>query len=115
MNTVRRSGLTLVEIVIAILIFAVGALGLATTSAALVRQIASNAQRTRALRLAATRDEKSHAARCVSSSGSEAASGIIDDWTIAASTSHALIDQAVQRRDSKGLHIDVLRSAAPCD
>jgi Tfp pilus assembly protein PilV len=107
--------LTLVEVMIAILVFAIGALGLATTSAALVRQLASDAQRSRALRIAATRDEKSHAIRCASASGSESASGIINDWTVAVSASHALVDQTVQRRDSKGLHVEILRSAAPCD
>lgn len=100
---------------IAILVFALGALGLATTSAALVRQLASNAQRSRALHMAATRAEKSHAAPCVSGSGTESAPGIIDDWTNAASTSYVNVDQTIQRRDSKGLHVDVLRSAAPCD
>jgi prepilin-type N-terminal cleavage/methylation domain-containing protein len=115
MNPVRRSGLTLIEVVIAILLFAVGALGLATTSAALVRQLTGNAQRSRAVHIGATRDEKSHALRCVSASGSESSSGIIADWTVAASRSYATVDQTIQRRDSKGMHIDILKSAAPCD
>lgn len=115
MTAARRSGLTLVEVVIAILVFAVGALGLATTSGALARQLAGNAQRSRALHIAATRVEKSHASPCVSASGSESAPGITDDWTISASASFAIVDQTIQRRDSNGQHVDILRSAAPCD
>jgi Tfp pilus assembly protein PilV len=46
---------------IAILVFAIGALGLAATSAALLRQMASSARRSRAAHLAASLDEKTHA------------------------------------------------------
>ena len=56
-----RRGLTLVEVMIAILVFAIGALGLAATSAAILRQMASSAQRSRAAHLAASLDEKTHA------------------------------------------------------
>ena len=62
MKNLRRRGLTLVEVMIAILVFAIGALGLAATSAAILRQMASSAKRSRAAHLSASLDEKSHAA-----------------------------------------------------
>jgi Tfp pilus assembly protein PilV len=46
---------------IAILVFAIGALGLAVTSAAILRQMASSARRSMAARASAALDEKSHA------------------------------------------------------
>ena len=54
-----RRGLTLIELMIAILVFAIGALGLAATSAAILRQMASSAQRSRAAHLSASLNEKS--------------------------------------------------------
>ena len=56
-----RRGLTLIEVMIAILVFAIGALGLAATSAAILRQMASSARRSQAARVSASLDEKSHA------------------------------------------------------
>lgn len=62
MTNSRRRGLTLVEVMIAILVFAIGALGLAATSAAILRQMASSAQRSRAAHAAVSLDEKRQAA-----------------------------------------------------
>ncbi|HUR00581.1 MAG TPA: prepilin-type N-terminal cleavage/methylation domain-containing protein [Gemmatimonadaceae bacterium] len=56
-----RRGLTLIEVMIAILIFAIGALGLAATSAVILRQMASSAQRSRAAHLSASLSEKTRA------------------------------------------------------
>jgi len=61
MRFTSRRGLTLVEVMIAILVFAIGALGLAATSAAILRQMASNARRSMEARASAALDEKSHA------------------------------------------------------
>jgi prepilin-type N-terminal cleavage/methylation domain-containing protein len=61
MKVFSRRGLTLIEVMIAILVFAIGALGLAATSAAIVRQMAASAKRSRAAHLAASLDEKTHA------------------------------------------------------
>jgi len=115
MPPTRRPGLTLVEVIIAILVFAIGALGLAATSAAVVRQLASTAQRSRAAQVAATREEKTHAATCGSASGSEIVAGVVDTWQVTAEGTRVVLDQTVERRDSKGFHEDKFRSAAPCD
>jgi type IV pilus assembly protein PilV len=61
MNFPLRRGLTLVEVMIAILVFAIGALGLAATSAAILRQMAASARRSRAAHVAASLTERSHA------------------------------------------------------
>ena len=115
MSHTRRPGLTLIEVMIAILLFAVGALGLAASSAAIVRQLVAAAQRSRAAQVAATREEKTHAAACGSISGSEIVAGIVDTWRVTAQGTRIILDQTVQRRDSRGIHEDTFRSAAPCD
>ena len=56
-----RRGLTLIEVMIAILVFAIGALGLAATSAAILRQMTASAKRSRAAHLTAALDEKKYA------------------------------------------------------
>ena len=61
MKFMRRRGLTLVEVIIAILLFAIGALGLAATSAMILRQMAVSARRSRVAHETASLDEKAHA------------------------------------------------------
>jgi len=113
--TQTRRGLTLIEVIISILIFAVGALGLATTSAAVVRQLVSSEQRTRAAQIAATRLENLNASPCSSSSSSESSWGITSTWATSANLSRVGLEQTLLRRDSKGLHADRFLAAAPCD
>src|SRR5512140_868390 len=115
MRLVIRRGLSLIEVLIAIILFAVGALGLAATSGSIARQLVSSDQRSRAAARARSRDESAHATACTSSSGSERSLGIDATWTIQKAGSRALIDQRLERRDSKGLHIEAFRSGAPCD
>lgn len=110
-----RNGLTLIEVMIAILVFAVGALGLAATSAAVVRQMVSSEQRTRAAQMAAIMREKLNASPCSSSSSSESSWGITNSWATNANASRVVLDQTLLRRDSKGLHSDRFLAAAPCD
>lgn len=110
-----RNGLTLIEVVVAVLVFAVGALGLAATSASVVRQMVSSQQRTRAARIAAVTREKLNASPCSSSSSSESLWGITSSWTMNAGASRVTLDQTLQRRDFRGLHSDRFLAAAPCD
>ncbi|MEO7368799.1 MAG: prepilin-type N-terminal cleavage/methylation domain-containing protein [Gemmatimonadaceae bacterium] len=113
--TFMRNGLTLIEVMVAILVFAVGALGLTATSAAVVRQMVSSEQRTRAAHMASTTKEKLNASPCSSSSSSESLWGMTSSWTTNANASSVALEQTLQRRDSKGLHVDRFLSSAPCD
>ena len=115
MNLTSRSGLTLVEIVIAIVVLAVGGLGLAATSAAVVRQMASNSQRSYASSLARNRDELTHGSVCNAAAGSDRGPGIFGTWRITANSSYVSLDQTLSRFDSRGAHADAFLSGAPCD
>ncbi|MEO5903602.1 MAG: prepilin-type N-terminal cleavage/methylation domain-containing protein [Gemmatimonadaceae bacterium] len=114
MASIHR-GLTLVEVMIAILVFAIGALGLAATSGAVVRQLVSSEQRTRAAQIAATRLEKLNASPCSSSSSLESSWGITSSWSTSVGISRVALEQALTRRDSKGVHSDTFLAAAPCE
>lgn len=113
--TSMRNGLTLIEVLIAMLVFAVGTLGLAATSGAIVRQMVSSGQRTRAAQIASTTREKLNASPCSSTSSSESSWGITNSWATNANVSRVALDQTLQRRDSRGLHSDRFLAAAPCD
>jgi len=111
----RRAGLTLIEVVIAILVFAVGGLGLAASSAALARQMSGSVLRARAAAIAATRAEEMHAAGCSgSSNGDERILGVRSLWEIA-SAGAATLEQTLERNDGYGLHSDRFLSAASCE
>lgn len=114
MSSVRK-GLTLVEVMVAIVVFAVGALGLAATSAAVVRQLVSSQQRTRAAQIAATRQEKLNASPCSSQAGSEVSWRITSRWATSANAARVALAQTLVRQDSKGEHVDLFLSSAPCD
>ncbi len=110
-----RSGLTLIEILVAMLVFTVGALALAASSAAMIRQMSSNSQRSRSYSIARSKDEKVHASPCVPASGSDRSPGIVADWQVSARPLHVSLDQSVRRSDPRGSRTDVFRSGAPCD
>ncbi len=110
-----RTGLTLVEVLIAMIAFAVGALALAASSASMVRQLAANAQRFRSHSLAESRNEAMNASRCVTASGADRLPGIVAEWTAGAGGSRMTLDQTVKRSDWRGVHVDVFRSGVPCD
>lgn len=81
-----RSGFTLIETIFAIFIFAVGALGLAATTAVLIRELAAAGVRERAVRIASNRLETLHGLSCgTARGGSELVQGIQSAWTVSPS------------------------------
>lgn len=111
----ERAGVTLVEVIVAILLFSTGALGLAATSAVISRQMTMTLLRSRSANLARERNERAYAADCAGiSSGTETRDGIRSSWTITGGRA-VLIDQQLQRPSTNGLRSDRFLSAAPCD
>ena len=90
-----RRGFSLIEVVLATLLFSVGALGVAATAAAISRQIRASKLRSEAALLARSRAEKTFSA-CVVGTGV------------------ATLDQTLERRDAFGLHHDRFLSAVTC-
>jgi prepilin-type N-terminal cleavage/methylation domain-containing protein len=72
MTLLRSGGFSLVEVLVALLVLAVGALGLAAETAALTRQVARARRAARVSAAAALRLERLHAGACnARSSGTE--------------------------------------------
>lgn len=115
MNRTHRRGLTLPEILIAMLVFAFGALALAASAAAVARQSAENAGRYRSFELAQSRIEKISASRCVSGSGTDRTASNTNEWLATLDGALVIVSQLVTRFDSRGSHVDVIESASLCE
>jgi prepilin-type N-terminal cleavage/methylation domain-containing protein len=113
MKTVR-AGLTLIEVIVAMLLFSVGALGMAAASAAISKQMTISLMRSRAAAIARTRDEEAHSTGCVGiASGSETKLGITSMWTVSHGATVS-IDQTLERRGIGSQKTDHFISAVPC-
>jgi prepilin-type N-terminal cleavage/methylation domain-containing protein len=84
MREVRASaGFTLIEVIVALLIFTVGALALAASSALVAQSLATNALRERAGRIASSRIEAIKSQCGSGASGSETVRQIESSWRVA--------------------------------
>jgi Tfp pilus assembly protein PilV len=115
MRTRVRLGYTLVEIVVALFLFAVGGLALAATSAVMGRELAANASRERAGRMAATRLEMLRAGCRVASGGRERVGPIISEWSVGfTDSSHLNVIESITYPTKRGTRADVYRATLPC-
>lgn len=78
-----RAGFTLVELLVALMIFAVGMLGLAATAGSVTRMMGGAKRQTIAAQVAQSRIERLRATPCTTlTSGSETVRGITNTWTV---------------------------------
>lgn len=75
-------GYTLIEIIVALVVFTTGALGLAAGSAIVTRELGANGIRAAAARLAKNRQETVRSACRTAQSGSETSGRLRSDWTV---------------------------------
>ncbi len=83
--TSNRRGFTLVELMVALVIFSIGLLALASTASAIMTMIGSSQSRTVAAAVAASRFERMRATACLSRplTGSATTRGVTEAWTLA--------------------------------
>ena len=93
----NRHGFSLIEVVIATLVFSVGALALAAGAAAVAKQVSANTKRSDAAIIARTRAERAFSEGCGVGGGVET------------------LDQNLQRHTAFGSHDDRFISAVPCE
>ena len=115
MRIQRRAGHTLIELIVALLVFTVGGLGLVATSAIIGRELSANAARERAGRIAATRLEIL-AAQCRSATaGGETIAGIRSEWSIGfPDSSRVSLIESVTYPTPRGGRTDTYRALLPC-
>jgi len=107
--------LTLVEVMIAMVIFTIGALGLAAASAWIVRQMALNGQRAYAASAAGVRSERFHSGTCGSGgSGAELRRGLRLAWSVEPDAGFTRLDHRITRQTPFGLRTDRFMSGVIC-
>jgi prepilin-type N-terminal cleavage/methylation domain-containing protein len=110
-----QPGYTLVELIVALLLFAVGGLALASTSAVLGKSLNSDGVREQAARAAGTQIEVLAAGCHSASSGSKSYSQIRSSWTVSRPTPNTIeIGESVGYADSHGLRSDSYHALIAC-
>jgi type II secretory pathway component PulJ len=113
--TCPRIGYTLIEIVVALLLFTVGGLALVATSAIVGRELNANATRERAGRIAATRLEILGAACRGAAAGREIVGQIESEWSVAVpDSSRVSLLESVTYPTWRGRRTDVYRVTLAC-
>ncbi|HEY4671507.1 MAG TPA: prepilin-type N-terminal cleavage/methylation domain-containing protein [Gemmatimonadaceae bacterium] len=110
-----QAGYTLVELIVALLLFAVGGLALASTSAVLGKSINSDGLREQTARVAGTQIEILAAGCQRASSGSKSDSQIRSEWTVSRPTPNTIeIAELVSYADSHGRRSDSYHKLIAC-
>jgi prepilin-type N-terminal cleavage/methylation domain-containing protein len=108
-------GYTLIEVVVAILVFGVGVLALAASSAIVTRGMAANAVRENSGRIAASRIELIYSQCRTAVSGEDRSPQISSRWAVTrGSASDISIEESVSYPAPSGLHTDTYRALAWC-
>ena len=108
-------GYTLVEIVVALMLFTVGALALVGTSAVVGRELNANAIRERAGRMAETRLETLGAGCRGAIGGRDVRGGIESTWWVEAPDSaHVRLIESIVYPTRRGSRTDTYRVTIPC-
>ena len=110
-----HAGYTLIEIVVALLLFTVGGLALVSTSAVIGRELNANAIRERAGRMAETRVEILGAACRVATGGREVLGPIESAWSVEFRDSgQVTVLESIGYPTRRGRRTDSYRVTLPC-
>lgn len=114
MPPTARTGFTLIEVMIAVVVLTVGALALAGSSAVTVRRMSENERRATAAGVARNRAESAHAYSCGLPSGIDQWLSVRSEWWTSAGAYSADIRQKVSYLTRTGTHGDDFLTAVPC-
>jgi prepilin-type N-terminal cleavage/methylation domain-containing protein len=108
-------GFTLIEAIVALLIFSVGALALAGTAAVIGRELRVDDVRERAARIAASRVEVLRAGCRDATSGSETLGGVVSQWSVTSADSSTIgVTESVSYVSWKGSRTDRYHAVMRC-
>jgi prepilin-type N-terminal cleavage/methylation domain-containing protein len=110
-------GFTLIELMIAIMIMAIGILGMAGTAAVVMKQIGGGAQMSAAAQVAAARVEWMHTVPCTSLRDSSTVTrGIQEGWDVVDTVRAKIVVDSVRyySRNSFGYKSQKYRTVIPC-
>jgi prepilin-type N-terminal cleavage/methylation domain-containing protein len=114
MKNVR--GVTLVEIVIAMVVLSVGALALAGSAAITLRRMSDSSRGAAAASAARAHNEGAFSRSCAAlTNGNQQAGGILSEWSVGGSAASTDIRQRVTYATRGGNHAEDFLTAVPCD
>jgi prepilin-type N-terminal cleavage/methylation domain-containing protein len=116
METPRRTaGYTLIEVIVALLVFTVGTLALAASSSLIAQAMAANALRERGGRVAASRIALVRSQCGLAVSGSEEVQQILSTWSVArGDRSRVSVTETVSYTSPLGRRTQSYRTAIWC-
>lgn len=109
-----RSGYTLIEVVVAMLVFTVGGLALAAGSAVVGRAMSVNGRRENATRFAVGKLEQFRSSCGTVGSGVDSAGGAVLRWSVLGRPSSITVDETVSYPTPFGTHNETLRASFEC-
>ena len=110
-----RAGFSIVELVVALMILAVGVLGLASTAFVITRQMGGGNTLATAATVAASRLETMAAGPCAGlANGTATTRGVAQSWTVTPVANARRIDLTVTYQTSRGPRQRVFRSTVSC-
>src|SRR3954468_4880119 len=110
----RRAGYTLIEVVVAMLVFTVGGLALAAGSAVVGRAMAVNGRREDATRLAISRLEQIRSSCGSATSGVDSSGSARVRWTVARQSTSVTVVEDVSFPTPSGIHTESIRASFAC-
>jgi len=116
METPRQTaGFTLLEVIVALLVFTEGALALAASSAVVAQSMATNALHERAARIALSRIAVVKSQCGIAASGSESVQHIESVWSVArAAGSRLTVTESVSYASPRGARTQTYRTTVWC-
>ena len=110
-----RRGFTLIEMIVAIMIFAVGVLSLTAGSTVVATMLAGAAQQTRVAGIVQSRFDKVRVNACNQlSSGSQGTRGVLESWTVTNIPRGRQLTVAVQYYREHRLQPQPFQRSIPC-
>lgn len=111
----QRDGYTLVEVIVALMLFTVGALALMSTSTVLAIQLGNDARRERAARIATARLEVLRSTCHAAASGNERIGDVTSNWSVTPGPGNdVLVVETASYLTLRGTRTDSLRALVPC-
>lgn len=110
-----RGGFTVVELLVAMMVFAIGVLGLVATTATVTRLMGGATRQTLAATTAQSRLEKLRGSPCATlASGADTVRGIVSVWTVTPVTRGVNVTETVTFKTSGGSRSRVYMTTIPC-
>jgi type IV pilus modification protein PilV len=110
-----RAGFTLVELIVAMIVFAVGVLGLAATAASVTRLMGGASRQTIAAAIGQSRLERLRASPCSTlTNGADTTRGVVSVWTVQTVTRGVNVTETVIFPTPAGNRTRTYKTTLPC-